>query len=69
MLGNEYGRPKDVAGEKRIVFTSLADAAFDVCFENVKTSTKRLLSPIIPLSHFNESVPGMLTRWATFVKQ
>ncbi|PKS07594.1 hypothetical protein jhhlp_006200 [Lomentospora prolificans] len=38
LLGNEYGRPKDVAGEKRIVFTSLADAAFDICFENIQTS-------------------------------
>lgn len=39
-LGNEYGRPKDVAGEKRVVFTSLADAAFDVCFENVLSGGK-----------------------------
>ncbi|KAI1199425.1 emp24/gp25L/p24 family/GOLD-domain-containing protein [Nemania serpens] len=34
-VGNEYGRPRDVAGEQRTVFTSHADAAFDVCFENV----------------------------------
>lgn len=34
-IGNEYGRAKDVAGESRIVFTSHADAAFDVCFENL----------------------------------
>ena len=33
-VGNDYGRPKDVAGEKRMAFTSLADTAFDVCFEN-----------------------------------
>ncbi|KAI1423670.1 emp24/gp25L/p24 family/GOLD-domain-containing protein [Xylaria sp. FL1777] len=33
-VGNEYGRPRDVAGEQRTVFTSHADAAFDVCFEN-----------------------------------
>ncbi|SPN97267.1 probable ERV25 protein (component of the COPII-coated vesicles) [Cephalotrichum gorgonifer] len=38
MLGNEYGRPRDVAGEKRVVFTALGDAAFDVCFENIKTA-------------------------------
>lgn len=37
-VGNEYGRPKDVAGEKRMAFTSLADTAFDVCFENILTS-------------------------------
>ncbi|RFU74407.1 endoplasmic reticulum vesicle 25 [Trichoderma arundinaceum] len=34
-IGNEYGRAKDVAGESRIVFTSHADAAFDVCFESL----------------------------------
>lgn len=33
-VGNEYGRAKDIAGEKRTVFTSHADAAFDICFEN-----------------------------------
>ncbi|PBP21940.1 ERV25 protein [Diplocarpon rosae] len=33
-VGNEYGRPKDVVGEKRMAFTSHADASFDVCFEN-----------------------------------
>jgi hypothetical protein len=35
--GNEYGKPKDIAGEQRTVFTSHADAPFDVCFENVLT--------------------------------
>ena len=35
--GNEYGRPRDVVGESRTVFTSHSDAAFDVCFENVYT--------------------------------
>ncbi|KAK9464979.1 emp24/gp25L/p24 family/GOLD-domain-containing protein [Lipomyces arxii] len=33
--GNEYGRPKDVAGESRTAFTAHADAGFDVCFENI----------------------------------
>ncbi|CAK7227365.1 vesicle coat component [Sporothrix bragantina] len=33
-VGNEYGRAKDIAGEQRTVFTSHADAAFDICFEN-----------------------------------
>ncbi len=36
-VGNDYGRPRDVAGESRTVFTSLEDAAFDVCFENTLT--------------------------------
>ena len=36
-VGNEYGRPQDVAGEQRTVFTSHDDAAFDVCFENLLT--------------------------------
>ncbi|KAF4121091.1 p24 family protein delta-1 [Geosmithia morbida] len=39
--GNEYGRPRDVIGESRTVFTSHSDAAFDVCFENVSTGPKR----------------------------
>lgn len=38
-VGNEYGRAKDVVGESRQVFTSHADAAFDVCFENVLTGS------------------------------
>ncbi|KAL7623452.1 vesicle coat component [Parahypoxylon ruwenzoriense] len=40
-VGNEYGKPKDVVGEQRTVFTSHADAAFDVCFENVMTNRKK----------------------------
>lgn len=38
-VGNEYGKPKDIAGEQRVVFTSHADSAFDVCFENVLTGS------------------------------
>lgn len=34
-VGNEYGKAKDVVGEKRLAFTSHADSAFDVCFENL----------------------------------
>ncbi|KAF2276908.1 endoplasmic reticulum vesicle protein 25 precursor [Westerdykella ornata] len=34
-MGNDYGRPKDVYGENRYAFTSHADSAFDVCFQNV----------------------------------
>lgn len=44
-IGNEYGRAKDVAGESRIVFTSHADAAFDVCFENLMVG-RTLLTPL-----------------------
>ncbi|UZP36016.1 hypothetical protein NXS19_003832 [Fusarium pseudograminearum] len=44
-VGNEYGRPRDVVGESRTVFTSHADAAFDVCFENVPSGSQRLNSP------------------------
>lgn len=44
--GNEYGRPRDVVGESRTVFTSHSDAAFDVCFENVYTGcTSHRLKP------------------------
>ncbi|CAK3767532.1 Endoplasmic reticulum vesicle 25 [Lecanosticta acicola] len=34
-LGNDYARPRDVAGEARYAFTSHHDSAFDVCFENI----------------------------------
>ncbi|KAH6899850.1 emp24/gp25L/p24 family/GOLD-domain-containing protein [Thelonectria olida] len=44
-VGNEYGRPRDVVGESRTVFTSHASAAFDVCFENVFTGSKRINNP------------------------
>ncbi|KAI9653913.1 MAG: vesicle coat component [Alyxoria varia] len=37
-VGNDYGRPRDVTGENRYAFTSHADAAFDVCFENILQS-------------------------------
>ncbi|KAF2155837.1 hypothetical protein K461DRAFT_82053 [Myriangium duriaei CBS 260.36] len=37
-LGNQYSKPRDVAGENRYAFTAHADAAFDVCFENILTS-------------------------------
>ncbi|KAK2069636.1 hypothetical protein P8C59_004193 [Phyllachora maydis] len=40
-VGNEYGKPKDIAGEQRVVFTSHADAAFDVCFLNLLTGLTR----------------------------
>ncbi|KFA73384.1 hypothetical protein S40288_09025 [Stachybotrys chartarum IBT 40288] len=40
-VGNEYGRPRDVVGESRVVFTSHADAAFDVCFENLQSGGRR----------------------------
>ncbi|KAL8768176.1 MAG: hypothetical protein Q9194_005781 [Teloschistes cf. exilis] len=44
-VGNEYGRPKDIAGEKRMAFTSHADAAFDVCFENQLVTTQTVMNP------------------------
>ncbi|KAL8702450.1 MAG: hypothetical protein Q9201_004374 [Fulgogasparrea decipioides] len=44
-VGNEYGRPKDIAGETRMAFTSHADAAFDVCFENQLTTTGTVMNP------------------------
>ncbi|KAH8169229.1 emp24/gp25L/p24 family/GOLD domain-containing protein [Sarocladium implicatum] len=39
-VGNEYGRPRDIVGESRTVFTSHADAAFDVCFENIMSARR-----------------------------
>lgn len=47
-MGNDYARPKDVVGENRYAFTSHADSAFDVCFENIltaRTFTHRLIKP------------------------
>jgi hypothetical protein len=39
-VGNEYGKPRDVTGEQRTVFTSHADSYFDVCFENLLAGNK-----------------------------
>lgn len=45
-VGNDYGRPKDVVGENRYAFTSVADSAFDVCFENVLEQSASHTTPI-----------------------
>lgn len=47
-VGNDYGRPKDVVGETRMAFTSLADTAFDVCFENTLTGRRVFSLPCPP---------------------
>ncbi|KAL2009940.1 hypothetical protein VTN00DRAFT_5747 [Thermoascus crustaceus] len=44
-LGNEHGHPKDIAGETRQAFTSPADTAFDVCFENHLVSRQAIANP------------------------
>ncbi|KAM3425377.1 Endoplasmic reticulum vesicle protein 25 [Cercospora zeina] len=44
-VGNDYARPRDVAGEARYAFTSHADSAFDVCFENILTGHSTYSSP------------------------
>ncbi|KAI9716962.1 MAG: vesicle coat component [Chrysothrix sp. TS-e1954] len=44
-MGNDYGRPRDIAGEVRSAFTSHADSAFDVCFENILNSKTPVMSP------------------------
>ncbi|KAK4113928.1 hypothetical protein N656DRAFT_706925 [Canariomyces notabilis] len=43
--GNEYGKPKDIAGEQRTVFTSHFDGSFDVCFENILTGSRYVENP------------------------
>ncbi|KAK8219010.1 endoplasmic reticulum vesicle protein 25 precursor [Phyllosticta capitalensis] len=48
-VGNDYGRPKDVIGENRYAFTSVADSAFDVCFRNIQTSNTPNLARHIEL--------------------
>jgi hypothetical protein len=50
-VGNDYGRPKDITGETRMAFTSLADTAFDVCFENnLATSSCMYFTNVPPLA-------------------
>jgi hypothetical protein len=44
-MGNDYHKPKDVVGENRYAFTSHADSAFDVCFENVYTGAAKTTNP------------------------
>ncbi|EMC92478.1 hypothetical protein BAUCODRAFT_38548 [Baudoinia panamericana UAMH 10762] len=44
-VGNDYHRPRDIAGEARYAFTSHADSAFDVCFENILTSSQPVMTP------------------------
>ena len=51
-MGNDYGRPKDIVGETRQSFTSPADTAFDVCFENTVTNTRR--TPFLTTPAFEE---------------
>merc|ERR1712093_789393 len=46
-VGNEYGRPKDVVGEKRMAFTSHADASFDVCFETELRRMEEMVAEIV----------------------
>ncbi|KAK7542143.1 endoplasmic reticulum vesicle protein 25 precursor [Phyllosticta citribraziliensis] len=48
-VGNDYGRPKDVVGENRYAFTSVADSAFDVCFRNIQTSSTPNLARSVEL--------------------
>ncbi|MCJ1442695.1 MAG: vesicle coat component [Stictis urceolatum] len=43
--GNEYGRAKNIIGEKRMAFTSHTDAAFDVCFENALNAQHAAINP------------------------
>lgn len=42
-VGNEYRKKKDFAGNVRVAFTSHANAAFDVCFENTAAHRGRNL--------------------------
>ncbi|KAK5117049.1 vesicle coat component [Meristemomyces frigidus] len=52
-VGNDYARPRDVAGENRFAFTSHADSAFDVCFENILITAPHASStePNPPIRH------------------
>ncbi|KAJ5779647.1 WD40-repeat-containing domain protein [Penicillium paradoxum] len=48
-MGNDHGRPKDVVGETRQLFTSPADTAFDVCFENQLMGHNSIANPSRPI--------------------
>ncbi|KAJ5823489.1 WD40 repeat-like protein [Penicillium robsamsonii] len=48
-MGNDHGRPKDVIGETRQLFTSPADTAFDVCFENQLVGHNSIANPSRPI--------------------
>ncbi|KAJ5990009.1 hypothetical protein N7522_010216 [Penicillium canescens] len=48
-MGNDHGRPKDVVGETRQIFTSPADTVFDVCFENQLTGHNGISNPSRPI--------------------
>jgi hypothetical protein len=57
-MGNDYHRPKDVYGENRYAFTSHADSAFDVCFENTLTgSTPPSIRSLPPPERSNTNPP------------
>ncbi|KAI4155564.1 MAG: hypothetical protein LQ340_000930, partial [Diploschistes diacapsis] len=43
--GNEYGKAKDIVGERSLAFTSHADAPFDVCFENQLNTKGSVMNP------------------------
>ncbi|KAI9663802.1 MAG: vesicle coat component [Bathelium mastoideum] len=45
-VGNDFHKPRDVAGENRYAFTSHSDSAFDVCFENVLDNHAQTHTPI-----------------------
>ena len=47
-MGNDHGRPKDVVGEVRQAFTSTADTAFDVCFENQLVGRSKFPRHMLP---------------------
>ncbi|KAI9710704.1 MAG: vesicle coat component [Bogoriella megaspora] len=44
-VGNDFHKPRDVAGENRYAFTSHSDSAFDVCFENILSGSQSVTDP------------------------
>jgi hypothetical protein len=54
-VGNEYGKAKDIVGETRLAFTSLADTAFDVCFENLLVSRRMIVPCFYPVWSTSET--------------
>ncbi|CCX11691.1 emp24/gp25L/p24 family/GOLD-domain-containing protein [Pyronema domesticum] len=64
-VGNEYGKSKDVAGgETRMAFTSHADAAFDVCFDNTMTDSSRKTMGLVRAIELDVDIGADARDWA-----
>lgn len=71
-VGNNYAKPRGVAGERRFAFHTHADSAFDVCFENILQSAALQHLPIVPaLTLSQKAFPILLSTssWTSTLAQ